>query len=260
MQLLVRNRIEFLIGGAYALGHYTGLSRDTKDFDLMLRPEDVPMALDACRNAGYGVDFTFTHWLAKIWSATSFIDVIFRAGNGLGEVDDLWFRKAQVASVLGISVKIAPPEELIWHKAYVMERERFDGADIIHLLASCAPGIDWTRLIERFGPDWRVLMSHLILFGFVFPLKRNAVPAEIIEELSARLMTEVRERPPVHRLCNGTLLSRIQYLQDITSGGFIDARTTGRSRIKPEELQVWTKASLKQSRKYRTQLPNSESN
>src|ERR1700704_1365586 len=171
MQLLVRNRIEFLIGGAYALGHYTGLSRDTKDFDLMLRPKDVPMALVACRNAGYEADFTFTHWLAKIWSATSFIDVIFRAGNGLGEVDDLWFRKAPVASVLGISVKIAPPEELIWQKAYVMERERFDGADIIHILASRAPGIDWARLIERFGPDWRVLMSHLILFGFVFPLK-----------------------------------------------------------------------------------------
>jgi hypothetical protein len=53
---------------------------------------------------------------------------------------------------------------LIWQKAYVMERERFDGADIVHLLASCAPGIDWKRLMERFGPDWRVLMSHLILF------------------------------------------------------------------------------------------------
>src|SRR5207249_948636 len=160
-------------GGAYAFGHYTGLNRDTKDFDLIIRPEDVPIALAACQNAGYGAEFAFTHWLAKIWLANSFIDVIFRAGNGLGEVDDLWFNNASDATVLGTRVKVAPPEELIWQKAYVMERERFDGADIIHLLASCASGIEWTRLLERFGPDWRVLMSHLVLFGFVFPSKRN---------------------------------------------------------------------------------------
>ena len=44
MQLLVRRRMEFLIGGACALGHYTGLARDTNDFDLMLRPENVRFA------------------------------------------------------------------------------------------------------------------------------------------------------------------------------------------------------------------------
>jgi hypothetical protein len=245
MQLFVRNRIEFLIGGAYALGHYTGLSRETKDFDLMLRPNDVPIALDVCRNAGYEAEFAFSHWLAKIWSAHSFIDVIFRAGNGLAEVDDLWFEKAAIATMMGIRVKIVPPEEFIWQKAYVMERERFDGADVIHLLASCAPRIDWKRLMARFGPDWRVLMSHLVLFGFVFPFERHAVPAEVIEELTASLVKEAGEQPGEQPICNGTLLSRIQYLPDITAGGLIDARTTDRSKIKPAEIEEWTKASLR---------------
>jgi hypothetical protein len=245
MQLLVRNRVEFLIGGAYAFSHYTGLNRDTKDFDLMIRPGDVPVVLAACQDAGYDAEFAFTHWLAKIWSANSFIDVIFRAGNGLAEVDDLWFNNASDATLLGTRVKIASPEELIWQKAYVMERERYDGADVIHLLASCASGIEWPRLLERFGPDWRVLMSHLILFGFVFPSKRNLVPAEVIEELVAKLMGELTREPSAQPICNGTLLSRIQYLPDITSGGFIDARTTGRCRITPEEINEWTKASLK---------------
>ena len=234
-----------MIGGAYAMGYYTDLVRDTKDLDLMLRPQDVSPALQACRDAGYEAELVFTHWLAKIWSANYFIDVIYRAGNGLGEVDDGWFSTAPAAEILGIWAKIAPPEELIWQKAYVMERERFDGADIIHLLASCAPRIDWTRLIERFGADWRVLLSHLALFGFVFPSKRNLVPTEVIEKLSARLMSELAEEPPSNPLCNGTLLSRVQYLSDITTGGFTDARTTGRSVIKPHEIQEWTKASLK---------------
>jgi hypothetical protein len=60
MQLLVRGRIDFLIGGAYAMGYYTGLARDTKDFDLMLRPQDVSPALQACRDGGYEAEFVFT--------------------------------------------------------------------------------------------------------------------------------------------------------------------------------------------------------
>jgi len=162
----------------------------------------------------------------------------------LGEVDDVWFSAAPAAEIFGIAAKIAPPEELIWQKAFIMERERFDGADIIHLLASCATRINWKYLIERFGPDWRVLLSHLILFGFAFPSKRDLIPTAVIEELSARLSKEPGEPPPVQPLCNGTLLSRLQYLSDITSGGFIDARTMRRCRIKPEEIQEWTEASL----------------
>jgi hypothetical protein len=88
-------------------------------------------------------------------------------------------------------------------------------------------------------------MSHLVLFGFIFPSKRNLVPAEVMGELNARLMKELSEPPAADPLCNGTLLSRIQYLPDITTGGFIDGRATGRSNIKPAEIQEWTKASLK---------------
>ena len=32
MRRLAGNGIEFLVGGGYAFGHYTGLQRDTKDF------------------------------------------------------------------------------------------------------------------------------------------------------------------------------------------------------------------------------------
>ena len=66
-----------------------------------------------------------------------------------------------------------------------------------------------------------------------------------MEELSAKLMRELAEPPEARPICNGTLLSRVQYLSDITSGGFIDARTTGRSMIERHELQELTKASLK---------------
>ena len=66
------------------------------------------------------------------------------------------------------------------------ERERFDGADVLHLLRDCAEHLDWERILRRFGPHWRVLFAHLVLFGFVFPGDRDRVPSEITRRLIAR--------------------------------------------------------------------------
>jgi len=53
--------IPFLIGGAYVVGVYAGVSRRTKDFDLYLRPQHVDLALDALKRAGYKTKKTFPH-------------------------------------------------------------------------------------------------------------------------------------------------------------------------------------------------------
>jgi hypothetical protein len=120
MQRLRENNIDFLVGGAYALAQYTKINRDTKDFDLFLRPEHVEPALAMWREAGYNADYTFTHWLAKVQSGRVYVDIIFRSGNGLGWVDDVWFQYAREATIFGLQVKIVPPEEMIWQKAYIM--------------------------------------------------------------------------------------------------------------------------------------------
>ena len=124
------------------------------------------------------------------------LDLIFRAGNGLCEVDDSWFDRARDDELLGVPVKLCAPEEMIWMKAYIMERERFDGADIAHILLCCAAEIDWPHLVRRFGPDWRVLLSHLILFGYIYPGERARIPAAIMEDLIARLRREARTAGP----------------------------------------------------------------
>ena len=75
--------IPFLIGGAYVVEVYTGISRRTKDFDLYLRPRHVDLALKALKRAGYRTEKTFPHWLAKAGRGRDRVDLIFRAGNGL---------------------------------------------------------------------------------------------------------------------------------------------------------------------------------
>lgn len=233
--------VPFLIGGAYVVEACAGVSRATKDFDLYLRPKHVKSALDALAHAGYETELTFPHWLAKATREGDIIDLIFRAGNGLCEVDDSWFERARDDELLGLPVKLCAPEEMIWMKAYIMERERFDGADIAHILWRCMAEIDWPHLVHRFGPDWRVLLSHLILFGYIYPGERTRIPTAIMEELIARLRSESNSAGP-ERLCRGTLLSRQQYLVDVQEWGLRDARLEERVRMDEKDIAAWTEA------------------
>ena len=237
--------IPFLIGGAYVVEVYTGVSRQTKDFDLYLRPQHVDLALAALKCAGYKTKRTFPHWLAKAERGRDCIDLIFRAGNGLCEVDDSWFDRARDDALLGMPVKLCAPEEMIWMKAYIMERERFDGADIAHILRCCAAQIDWAHLVRRFGTDWRVLLSHLVLFGYIYPGERARIPAAIMEDLLTRLRSEARTAGP-EQLCRGTLLSRKQYLVDVREWGFRDARLEERVQMNEKDIADWTDAIEKE--------------
>src|SRR6266699_1060416 len=237
--------IPFLIGGAYVVEVYGGISRRSKDFDLYVRPNHIDRAMDALARAGYKTKKTFPHWLAKAGRGRDYIDLIFRAGNGLCEVDDSWFERARDDELEGLHVKLCAPEEMIWMKAYIMERERFDGADIAHILQRCAEKLDWPHLIHRFGPDWRVLLSHLVLFGYIYPGERDKIPAAIMDDLIARLQSEKRTAR-ADRVCRGTLLSRKQYLLDIRERGFRDARLQARVHMNTKDIAHWTRAIAKE--------------
>ena len=80
------------------------------------------------------------------------------------------------AEVLGVPLPLCPAEEMIWSKAFVLERERFDGADVAHLIRDCGPQLDWERCCAASAAHWRVLYAHLILFGFASPGHRGAMP------------------------------------------------------------------------------------
>lgn len=236
--------VEYLVGGAYALARYTGIVRHTKDFDIFTRRRDRDRVLEVLAARGYLTEVTFPHWLAKAYcqdGSGDFIDVIYSSGNGVAAVDDEWFEHSVVGEVLGCAARLCPAEEIIWSKGFVQERERFDGADIAHLLRAAAHGLDWPRLMRRFGTHWRVLLGHLVNFGFVYPGERNKIPTWVMEELTARLQEETRRAPEDERVCRGTLVSREQYLIDINDWGYADARLA-EAAMTPEEIKHWTDA------------------
>lgn len=240
MTALDRVDVRYMIGGAYAMAEYAGIVRHTKDFDLFVLPQDRDRALAALATVSDRTEVLYAHWLGKAWRGDFFVDLIFSSANGLERVDDDWFRFACDSRVLGQPVKLIPREEMIWQKAFVMERERFDGADIAHLLRAQSDHIDWDRLLARFGPHWRILYVHLILFGFVYPCERDCVPSDVLDELTRRLKEEMARPAPEVKVCQGTLLSRLQYLLDVERSGFRDGRMWPEQLLTVEDLAIWT--------------------
>ncbi|MCW5662149.1 MAG: hypothetical protein KIT60_30960 [Burkholderiaceae bacterium] len=242
LQTLQVHGVPFLVGGAFGFAHFTGIRRPTKDLDIFIRQRHWAQLERLAQRQGYRAELAFAHWLGKVHNHNGFVDVIFNSGNGLSPVDDAWFEHACDARLFDLPVRVAPPEESLWTKAFIMERERYDGADVAHLLHACAPRLDWQRLLSRFGPHWRVLLSHLVLFGFIYPGERALIPRWLMDELIERLGAETHGPPPRSAECAGTLLSREQYLPDVAQRGYDDPRLAPPSTMSPADVAEWTTA------------------
>jgi hypothetical protein len=252
METMQRAGVPFLVGGAYAYARYTGVIRHTKDFDVFIHPRDFERTLAAFAEQSWQVERSFPHWLGKAWHGEDFVDVIFSSGNGIARVDDLWFEHAVDEEVLGMPVKLCPAEEMIWSKSFIMERERFDGADISHLLHCRTAEIDWERLLRRFGGEHgRVLLTHLLLFGYIYPAKADLIPRRVLDALIERARNERAGTPEgaLEKVCRGPILSRGQYLIDVEEWGYRDARLVPVGNMSEEDVAIWTAEARKEARR-----------
>ena len=134
-----------------------------------------------------------------------------------------------------------------------MERERFDGADVAHVLRARADVLDWDRLLDRFAEHWPVLLSHLILFGYIYPEERAKIPTRVMQALLGRAASppassETEQGGADGPVCNGTVLSRTQYVVDVEQWGYQDARVWPLGGMTADEAAHWTEAGLAEAR------------
>ena len=242
LKSLREHEVGFLVGGSYAAAHYTGRTPHTKDLDVFLPPSQLDRALDALACAGLETERTYPFWIAKAYQGEHFVDIIYRAASGLWEIEEEWLEQGERTELWGVPVKICGVEELIWTKAALMDRTRFDGNDVLHLLQAKAHEIDWERLKLLMGATWRILLAHLTLFGFVYPDLIPLVPRHLLAELSLRLLSDRGASESEDSLCRGTLISNSQYLHDVEELGYRDARLQPWGRLTAEELGPWVEA------------------
>ena len=221
MMLLTRAGIPFLLGGAYALAHHSEIVRHTKDLDVFLKPEDRDRALSVLARAGYRTEIRYDYWLAKAFMGDDMIDLIYRSPNGVNSITDEWLDHAITTEVLGVPVKLCSAEHMVVSKCYVLNNDRNDLADVMHLFLRAAGSLNWDYLLGLFSKHPRLLLGHLILFGFVYPSERHVIPSRYVQRLIDEVRSEDATFVPV---CNGTLLSHSQYRKDIEENGFIDGR------------------------------------
>lgn len=212
--------VPFLVGGAWGMAELAGVWRHTKDLDLFVCPEQLDNVLGTLAESGFRSEVLSPVWLAKAWYDELFIDIIFSSGNGIATVDEGWFLHSVPGHALEVPVLFCPAEETIWSKAWIMERERFDGADVAHLLRATGPRMDWHRLLQRFGEHWRVLYAHLVLFGYIYPSERRRIPSWVMLDFNERMQRDLGAEPPLHRHCLGPLLSNQQYKPDLERWGY----------------------------------------
>jgi putative nucleotidyltransferase-like protein len=219
--------LPFLLGGTYALSVYTGITRATKDLDILCKPSDYPRILEHFKSLGYAIEIEDERWLAKVFRGEDFFDLIFASWRGGLPVSDKWFEHAPRVEVFGIPVRVIGPTELIWSKAFVQLRHRYDGADIVHLILKQHDRIDWRRLLAHMDLHWEVLLVHLLNFRWAYPSERAHVPRWLMDELMDRLERQLELPSPRVKICRGRMFSHIDYEPAVKEWGFVDADEGG---------------------------------
>jgi hypothetical protein len=231
LMLLKEKGISFAVSGAIALQQHTGICRNTKDLDIFLPAEEGEAALACLSKNGFQVEVRDPVWLAKAHRDNYFVDLITGMSNAVITVDQSWIKHSHPGIVLGIPVRLLAPEEILASKLFVTRRERFDGADIAHIIYSTKGKLDWERIMRYVGEHWEILLWSLVLFHYVYPGNSDFVPASLWRDLIGRF-SEATSHPDPKQEFRGSLIDDCMFAIDIEEWGLgnIQARyRTGRT-------------------------------
>jgi hypothetical protein len=223
--------VPYVVAGLYAIYHYTGIYRQTKDLDLFVEPGQVVQAARVLKAAGFHVKLEQAHWIAKALIDDKQVDLIYGMGNGLSFVDENWYGYSRPGILAAEQVRVAPPEELLWHRIFVSERHRSDMSDAVHLIFTRGPELDWQRVLERTGNEWRLLLAQIQLFDFAYPGHRQKVPRWVREQLYKQASDTIDEIGDPSA-CHGTLISRFSFAIDVNEWGMRDIRKEATAAVR----------------------------
>lgn len=224
LDTLNREGLPYVVSGAYAIYEHTGIYRETKDLDLFLDPAHIVEAARVLREEGFRTRLEQPHWLAKATLGEHFVDLIFGMGNGLALIDEDWYRHSKPAILAARPVRVAPVEELIWHRLFISERHRQDMADILHLILCQGNHIDWDRLVEKTGEHWPLLLSQLQMFTYVYPEARVQFPTSVVDHLLERARSDLARERTDEPMTRGPMISRFSFAIDVNEWGMRDIR------------------------------------
>jgi len=218
LTLLEQKRISYAVAGAFALREHTGICRDTKDLDIFLTPENAVLALHHLREDGFQCEVRDPVWLFKAHRDAFYVDLITGMSNAAIVVDDRWIKRARPALIHSVQTRVLAAEELVGSKLFIARRERFDGADIAHVIYGTRGTLDWQRVLRLVGEHWELLFWALVLFRYVYPAQTGYVPSELWRDLVSRFQDAVSRSDPAANF-RGSLVDDKQFAIDVNEWG-----------------------------------------
>jgi hypothetical protein len=180
--------VPYVLGGAVAAHHYGVPWRNTKDLDLFLPPADRQPVIDCLTAMGF-TDYNDVwpydrEWIYRAHRGNKIVDVIWQPANKVGVVEADWRERATPGEMAGVPTWFASAEDLIWLKAFIVQRERCDWPDILNLIAASEGRLDWEWLLRQFGPHRVLLRAVIDLFDWTCPQHTGYVPAWVRQQLA----------------------------------------------------------------------------
>lgn len=179
--------LSFMLGGGFAGAAYTGFWRDTKDIDFYILPSDREPAVKALREAGFQDYYDRVpydrNWIARNVRGDVIIDIIWAMANQRAQVDKIWFERAGSLTLRNQHLLIVPPEEFMWCKLYIMQRDHCDWTDEFNLLYAHGDQLDWDHLVDRVGEDADLLKALLTAYRWLQPQDALKLPGYLWKRL-----------------------------------------------------------------------------
>lgn len=210
--------IPFAIAGAFALHRHTGIWRSTKDLDIFLEAGAVPEALRKLEERGFRTEIKDPVWLAKAHCGEYFVDLITALGNAALLVDASWIERSEPYQLFGVPCRVLGAEEIIASKIFVSRRERFDLADVAHLIRALGERLDWERLRQLMSGHEELLLWSLVFFAYVYPAHVDLVPRELWNALLQGLKNHL-DAPRADAPFRGTLIDPNMFAIDVKEWG-----------------------------------------
>lgn len=229
LEFFERQRTPYAVAGAFAMQQHTGVFRDTKDLDLFLTSDSAARALKLLRQEGFECEVCDPVWLFKARRDRFFVDLITGMSNATIVVDDCWIQRARPAVVHGVSTRVLAPEELLASKLFVTRRERFDGADIAHIVYGTKGNLDWQRILQLAGENWEMLFWALVLFRYVYPGQTQYVPIELWHDFLHRFERLILQPDPKAQF-RGSLVDEKMFAIDLNEWGLANLMEVHRQR------------------------------
>jgi Uncharacterised nucleotidyltransferase len=229
LDLFERHNLPYAVAGAFALQEHTGIFRDTKDLDLFLTADTAAVALQLLRNHGFQCEICDPVWLFKAHRDGFFVDLITGMSNATIVVDESWIQHSKPAVVHGVQTRVLAAEELLASKLFVTRRERFDGADIAHVIYGTQGKLDWQRVLQLASENWEMLFWALILFRYVYPAQTHFVPMDIWCDLLSRFQN-VLSHPDPNAPFRGSLIDDKMFAIDLNEWGLGNLMQSYRER------------------------------